>query len=126
MTVAASSAPVDIDEFAPVRPAKKRTRVQLTTIPTPSSGQLTIALETVVRSGWVEAISPHLPQERRHEAGVHLGGRTRVVTVEAVLVGMLLLPIMGRPFLTRTSRCCSIRAWTSRPASAWASRRRPA
>lgn len=100
MTVIAVAA-VDVDEYAPVRPAKKRTRVHLTTVPTPSSGQLTIALETIVRSGWVEAISPHLPQERRQEAGVHLGGRTRVLTVEAVLVGMLLLPVMGRPFLIK-------------------------
>lgn len=93
---------LDVDALAPVRAGHATpARTPLADIPKPSSAQLTVAIEHVTRTGWVDMITPHLPQELRSSRGRNKGGRKRILTVEAVLTAMLLLPIMERPFIIK-------------------------
>lgn len=70
-------------------------------LPRPTSAQLTIALDALERTGWVEGISPMLPQEQRAATGVGLGGRKRTVTVQTLLLAMVLLPLMEHAFIVK-------------------------
>lgn len=89
----------DLDELAPVR--SRRTRLAIAPlnpdIPRPTSVQITTAMQTVARSGWLEALTPRLPGTRR----IRKGGRKATITIDAVLVAALLLAIMERPFILR-------------------------
>jgi len=102
MSAIASPWPLSVEKYAPVcagRVAPSAT--PLADLPRPTSAQLTVALDVLERTGWVEAISPLLPQEQRAAAGVSPGGRKRTLTVQALLLAMVLLPLMERAFIVK-------------------------
>lgn len=87
---------ISLDAHAPVRPARAEVATPLASVPTPTSAQLTVAIQTIEDTGWLTSLADLLP---RRAAGT--GGRTRSITLEASLVAALCLPLMSRPLFIR-------------------------
>lgn len=93
--------PLSIHQLAPVRIAKPRVSPPLADTPRPTSEQLTLAINTIEATGWIAQIAPLLPFAVRQRKGIYPGGRKPEMTLNALLVGCLLLTIMERPFIIR-------------------------
>ena len=91
-----ATASLDLDTYAPVRAARTNVTTPLTTIPKPTSEQLTVAIQTITDTGWITSLQALLP--RRVEG---TGGRQRTVTLEAFLTAALCLPLMSRSLFVR-------------------------
>ena len=79
-----------------MRAARTNVTTPLTTIPKPTSEQLTVAIQTITDTGWITSLQALLP--RRVEG---TGGRQRTVTLEAFLTAALCLPLMSRSLFVR-------------------------
>ena len=100
MTTSAHSFP-NLTLLAPVRIAKGRVVPPRPDIPRPSSEQLTEAIEVVRATNWVDDFSILMPDVKRAMSGDHPGGRKAEMSMQALLVGCLLLAIMERPMIIR-------------------------
>lgn len=87
---------ISLDAYAPVRPVRTAVVTPLVITPTPSSEQLTVAIQTIADTGWLDTLGDLLPQR-----DPHTGGRKRTITLEAFLVAALCLPLMSRPLFVR-------------------------
>lgn len=87
---------VSLDVHAPVRRSRPPVVTPLATTPTPTSEQLTVAIQTITDTGWLTSLQALLPARDPHR-----GGRTRTITLEAFLVAALCLPLMSRPLFIR-------------------------
>lgn len=97
----ASVTPRSIHNLAPIRIAKPRVVSLMADIPRPSSEQLTLAINTINATGWLDQFAPLLPSAVRQRKGIYPGGRKPEMTLNALFVGCLLLTIMERPFIIR-------------------------
>lgn len=98
----ASSVPaLSIHSLAPVRVPKARVISPMADVPKPTSAQITLAINTIDASAWLDQITPLLPSVVRQRKGFYPGGRKPEMTLNALLVGCLLLTIMERPFILR-------------------------
>lgn len=92
---------LNVDALAPLREPKQRVVAPLADVPRPSSLQITIAANTIAASGLLEILTPLLPFMVRKRRGLHLGGRSPVMTLNALLTGALVLALMERPMIIR-------------------------
>ena len=93
--------PSSLHLLAPIRPPRLRVAPPSPDISKPSSAQLTEAMAIVSDTGWLEIFEPLMPHALRKARALHPGGRKPEMTLKALLVGMLLLAIMERPFFIR-------------------------
>lgn len=100
MTTAPHFAP-NIHLLAPVRVAKGRVVPPRPDIPRPTSEQLTEAIEVIRATNWVADFSSLMPDVKRATRGLHPGGRKGEMSMQALLVGCLLLAMMERPMIIR-------------------------
>ena len=87
---------IDVDTYAPVRGERPAVTSPLTSTPRPTSDQLTVAIQTITETGWLDSLQALLPIRPKRA-----GGRKRTITLEAFLVAALCLPLMSRPLFIR-------------------------
>lgn len=98
-------------KFAPAKPARYRVPATTASPLTPSSAQLTDALQTIDRSGLIDYFEQYLPPARNRATG----GAPRIMSVKGLLTGLLLLAMLEQPLLLRdTARLLDKLAPTTR------------
>lgn len=83
--------------FAPARPARYRVPANTSSPLTPSSAQLTVALQAIDRSNLVPYFEQFLPPARNRATG----GAPRIMSTKGLLAGLLLLAMLEQPLLLR-------------------------
>lgn len=83
--------------FAPARPARYRVPATTSSPLTPSSAQLTLALQAIDRSNLVPYFEQFLPAARNRATG----GAPRIMSTKGLLAGLLLLAMLEQPLLLR-------------------------